>query len=61
MTYSNGKNLFGMTVTAKDGKVITCAHLEPIAKFLPNDPDFYTDHDLKGTNYDVTDVTYYVA
>ena len=30
MTKKTNKNLFGMTVTALDDKVVSCAHMEPI-------------------------------
>ena len=30
MQHKNRKNLFGMTVSAFNGKVVSCAHLEPI-------------------------------
>ena len=29
MTHKTNKNLFGMTVTALNGKVVSCAHMEP--------------------------------
>ena len=29
MTKTNGKNLFGMAVTVKDERVVSCAHMEP--------------------------------
>ena len=31
MTFTNNRNLFGMTVTAMDGKVVSCAPFEPIS------------------------------
>ena len=30
MTKKSNKNLFGMTVTALNDKVVSCAHMEPI-------------------------------
>ena len=30
MTKKKNKNLFGMTVTALNDKVVSCAHMEPI-------------------------------
>ena len=30
MTKKTNKNLFGMTVTALNDKVVSCAHMEPI-------------------------------
>ena len=30
MTHKTNKNLFGMTVTALNDRVVSCAHMEPI-------------------------------
>ena len=34
MTKKTNKNLFGMTVTALNDKVVSCAHMEPITREL---------------------------
>ena len=44
MTHKTNKNLFGMTVTALNDRVVSCAHMEPI-KGGPTFQDF-----IRGVN-----------